>query len=495
MSVTISFLWTTCILVWGYANERSLKELFCYQLAFLLVLDLNRITSTAAIVGGQEINCSDLVLISLAFTSFVLLIRRTRIDRHLIALIACLIAAVGLCLLYNVVFPFEGSTIGASGSWDRFYYGFESMTHVGLGFRSLLVILRLALWLLVMCIASAVLLRHDYYFLAHAVVRFCKVQLLWGAVEFITKNLFKSTILTKVAQFFFPSSGSVYLDLNIRGGFASIQGFTREPSHFAMAVFFFLLIELLLSRCMSDHKNEVPWTVLAVVLLLFSGAFTAIVGLVLLLFLAIYFYFESRSALIDKDSNIDVRIVYLLLLVAFLAVALLPVVLDACGNSFYVRKFENVLNNMDALLSRNYSRLGGTSDALPRIISIVDCLFIFCSRPLFGIGPGVVNPFSGIIAALANFGILFTALWYLVIGAYSKKLSGKTGARLFLVLLVLIGLLLFDGDYVYNSCWILLAALFGIAESNHTNVHTFESNKEFLDCSVTVLDEGTQYES
>lgn len=464
MSITLSFLWSICILGWGYAKTKSLKELFRFQFAFLLVLDLGRITSTAAIVGGQEVNCSDLVLAALAVTSFVLLVKHVKVDRRLVTAVACLCGSLAVCLLANVLFPFDGVTIGASGSWDKFYYGFESMTPVGMDMRTLLVIVRLILWLLVMCAASAVLQKHDYVAPAQAFVAFGKIQLIWGLIEFVTKNLLETTIMTDIAQLVFPSSGSVYLTLNVRGDFASIQGFTREPSHFAMAVFFFVLVELLLSRCESRReKKDALWVTLAVVLMMLSGAFTAVVGLAILSFLALYFHLESRSGLSDKANRIDIRIVLVLVLIVFMAVALVPAILDAFGDSFYVKKFENVANNMGALLSRNYGYLSGTSDALPRIISIVECLFVFCSRPLFGIGPGVVNPFSGVVATLADYGIVFTLLWYMVVGVYARRTSGRVGACVFIVLLVAVGLLLFDGDYVYNSCWLLLAGLFGVA--------------------------------
>lgn len=464
MPITLSFLWTICILGWGYARTKSLKELFCFQLTFLLVLDLGCITSTAAVVGGQEVNCSDLVLAALTVTSIFLLAKHVKVDKKLVVAVACLCGALIVCLLANVLFPFEGVTIGASGSWDRFYYGLEAMTPVGMGMRTLLVMIRLALWLLVMCAASAVLQKQDHVASACAVITFGKIQLAWGLVEFITKNIFGTTIMTDIAQLVFPSNGSVYLTLNVRGDFASIQGFTREPSHFAMAVFFFVLIELLLSRCISRReKKDVPWIILAVALMALSGAFTAVVGLVILGSLALYFYFESHSGLPDKANRVDVRIVFVLVLIAFVAAALVPVILDAFGESYYVKKFENVVNNMGALLSRNYSYLSGTSDALPRVISIVESLFIFFARPLFGIGPGVVNPFSGVVATLADYGIVFTLLWYVVVGVYARRTSGRVGARLFVVLLVAVGLLLFDGDYIYNSCWLLLAGLFGIA--------------------------------
>ena len=466
MSLTLSFFWAIFILGLGYTKTKSLKELFCFQLTFLLVLDLGRITSTAAVVGGQEVNCSDLVLAALAFTSLVLLAKNVKVDRKLFVAVVCLCSVLMVNLLANVIFPFGGTTIGASGSWDRFYYGLESMTPVGMGTRTLLVMIRLALWLLIMCAASAVLQERDYLVAAQAVIMFGKFQIVWGLIEFVTKNLLGTTAMTDIAQFVFPSKDSVYLSLNFRGGIAAIQGFTREPSHFAMAVFFFVLIEFLLNRCvLNREKKDTQWIILAVILMALSGAFTAVVGLMILGFYALYFYFESRSGLADKMNHIDIRIVFTLMAIAFMAIALMPTVIDVFGNSFYAKKFENVINNMGVLLSQNYGLLSGTSDALPRMISIVDCLFIFFSRPLFGIGPGVVNPFSGIIATLADYGIVFTIFWYVVVGVFTRKTSGRTGTRLFIVLLIAVGLLLFDGDYIYNSCWLLFAGLFGIASS------------------------------
>ncbi len=466
MILTFSFVWTVAILLLGYAKAKSNKKLLLFQFIFLLILDCNYITTTAAILGSQEINSSDLVLAALGITSILCLVENNKVEKPLLAFVFVLSASVIACVVLNLYFPFEGKLIGASGSWDLFYYGVQPMTQVGIGVRTGLVLFRLALWLIVLCAIASVLRVEDFIVSAKAVIAFGKVHIVWSLCEFVCKNVFSSMVITNIAQAIFPSVGSTYTVLNYRGGTASLQGFTREPSHLAMALTFFLIIELLLNR-KTLQKHFYIWMATAVLVMVMSGAFTAIVGLVIVFGFSLYFHFERKSGMQDLDNHFDVRILLLIALVIVLLFACIPFFLYCFEDTYYVQKFDNVLGNAEALLSRRYSYLGGSSDAMPRIISIIECLYVFFGRFVFGIGPGVANPFSGVVATLVNYGLIITIVWFLLIYNYSMRYSGKSGAKLFVVFIFLLGILQLGDSYTYSSCWLLLAGLFGVSSQQH----------------------------
>ncbi len=464
MSITISLLLVLAILICIFLKAKTWKRIFFYQFVLLMTLEFNEITSTAAFIGSQEINCSDPVLASLAITAVIFLLKGVRANKKLVISIRVLCVAVFFCVLFNVIFPYEGITIDASGSWDAFYYGREAMNHVAMGFHTILVLIRLMLWLLILYESSVVLTSRDFLTAARYVVTFTKIHIVWATAEFITKTFFGSVIMVTLAQIVFPAASSVYTTLNIRGNIRALQGFTREPSHFALALTFFLLLILLLKRQDKSDKRDIPWVVSAIFLLLFSGAFTAIVGIVILLFFNLYFYEERKIKLINKENKkkcFGIHVALLIISTLIIMFIATDIALNIFSNIYYVQKLNNVLKNINALFTRDYGALSGTSDALPRMISIVECLYIFIARPLFGVGPGIVNPFSGIVSILANYGIIITICWFAVIYQYAKCFSGKKGACLFVVMVILLGLVLLSGDYIYNSKWLLLGGLFG----------------------------------
>lgn len=459
--MTFSFVWTVAILLFGVLVSRNLKQMFLFQISFLFILEFGGITSTALFIGKQELNCSDLPLAAAAITSIACLIRGGEVDRHIMHRVSALVVLLLCCVAFNMVLPYEGVTVGTSGSWDNFYFGFEPMTHVGLSLHSILILLRLSIWLLLLCAAGKLLKETDYLLIARRTIAFNKIQIIWGVLEFISKNLFASTVMTSIALKVFPAASSVYTELNIRGGLASLQGFTREPSHFALALFFFLMIELLLFRKGEYRRKDSGWCAIAGVLLIVSGAFTAIVGIAILIFYAILLLWERKQELWRHDRKLKLAVI--IGAVAVCAAVLIggPYLMRHLGGSYYISKLQNVLMNLKPLLERDYANLGGVSDALPRMISIVDCLYVFFSRPLFGVGPGVVNPFSGVVATLANYGLLVTIAWGSLVRCYSEKFSQKTGSWLFLLFVVMTGLIMLDGSFTYSVYWILFAGLFG----------------------------------
>ena len=99
---------------------------------------------------------------------------------------------------------------------------------------------------------------------------------------------------------------------------------------------------------------------------------------------------------------------------------------------------------------------------------------------MFGIGPGVANPFSGVVATLVNYGLIITIVWFLLIYKFSMRYSGKRGAKLFIVFIFLLGILQLGDSYTYSSCWLLLAGLFGTSSQQRfydSQKENFKSNE------------------
>lgn len=458
--MTISFIYTAAITLAIICFSRGVKDIFFGLFTLLAALEVNRITSPAALIASQEIGCSDIVLAVLFIYSIILLIQKARIKKSLLAIGMIVFTLASISLVVNLLFPYEGLIVTSNGSWDGLLFGTSSPQHVEIGIRTLLVLTRLTIFIVVIWCAASVLTRNDYLKASSYVLAFSKAHIAFGAFELLTKSVLGSSVAVDISSTLFPSFSSAVTDIVVRGEITSLQGFTREPSHFAMALSISLVMLVLLNCAGRGRRFDIFWGFVAFLLLALSGAFTAIVGIAIAAIIAFRY---RRILLAGIDKRIRIVIYILVFALMFLALSVLTGGVRI-GNIYYVDKMANVAENINAIIGRRYSNVSGSYDALPRIISMVECIRVFFERPLFGIGPGVVNPFSGISAILSQYGVLFTVAWFLLLVAYGRSLCGQSGGRLFGLFVFLNGLLLYGGGYEYTFTWVLLGGLFMTGE-------------------------------
>lgn len=253
----------------------------------------------------------------------------------------------------------------------------------------------------------------------------------------------------------------------------TIWGFTREPSHFAYAMFFTALVCALLSAARPINKREMLTGIFATVLMLISGAFSSILlGIGLVAFFACSMVRKSKSTF---NGRVDIRL-SIALVGAVIAAALVGLYMLG-GDSFYASKLANVIDNLPALIGQNYTQLQGTADAMPRMISIVDTFYLFLQYPLFGAGLGTVNPFSAVTGVLSNVGLIGFALWLSLLFDYARTFSGPNSARFIVLLLVAVGALNMDTGLMYSPVWLLLGGLFWSSSRmfGHHHQHSYAS--------------------
>lgn len=471
--MTIAFVYTTIIIVVIVIASRNVERVFFGLFALLASLEVNKITASALMIGSQEINCTDIVLAALFFCSIALLFKKLNVKKPLILCGLVLILLGLLSYAFNLILPYDGLTIPADGSWDNLIYGTEHMRAVTITARTYLVLFRLFIFVVVAWCASALLSKKDFLDVGGYVVTFGKVQIAFGLFEFLTKRILGSDIAIRISAAVFPAfSSSVTSTLN-RGGFIALQGFGREPSHFALALTFTLLILIILWANGRKGKYDFAWALLGVFLLVISGAFTAMVGLFLLF--VVFAYYVRKGALLTDGRN---RILIYFLIFAVVAVGALYVASSqALNENYYFEKLFGVFSNLDQILQRHYGYSLSTYDAMPRIVSMVECFRVFFERPLLGIGPGVVNPFSGISAILSQYGLIFSVIWFLFLWNYSKAVDAKTSSVFFVCFVFLSGLLLFGGGYEYGFLWLLLGGLLQNRAPNERQQFSVESDR------------------
>lgn len=454
--MTISFVYTTIITIVIVCVSRGIKGSFFGLFTLLAAMEVNKITSSVAMIGSQEINCTDIVLAALFVCAVMLLLQKVRIKKSLLAGGMVVLVLAVISLTYNLFFPYDGTIITAGTSWDGLFYGTSSPQHVEINLRSMLILIRLFIFIIIVWCAASVLTRNDFLQSASYVVAFSKVHIVFGIFELLTKSVFGSSVAVDISNALFPAFSSFMSGVITRGELTVLQGFTREASHFALALSIFLVILVLLNCAGRGRRTDVFWGFAAFLLLALSAAFTAIVGIAITAIVVARY----RSVLFAGINKRIRLIIYFL----FLTLTLLALVVLAggiqVGNIYYVDKLANVVENIGAIMERRYGSISESYDALPRIASIIECLRAFLERPLFGIGPGTVIPYSGTSAILSQYGILFTMAWFSFLIAYSQSLCGQSGGRFFGLLVFLYGLVLYTSGYEYTFTWILLGGLF-----------------------------------
>lgn len=453
--MTIAFVYTSIIILGIFFTASNIKRVFFGLFAFLASFEVNKITASALMIGSQEIRCTDIILAALFFCSIALLFKKQHVKKPLV-LCGLLVITLGfLSYAFNVFCPYNGLTIPADGSWDGLLYGTDRLRTAVINGRSYLIMLRLFIFVIVAWCASGVLTCKDFLDVGNYAVAFGKVQIAFGLFEFLTKKFLHSTIAMRISSAVFPAFSSYVSTILDRGGIVALQGFGREPSHFAFAVSFTLLVLILLRVNGRKGMHDSAWALLGLFLLIMSGAFTAMVGLCLISFVCI-FYIRKGVLLTDGSHR---ACAYLLIIAAVGCGVVYLSVTQAVNGNYYYEKMVGVFSNVDQILQRHYGSSLTTYDAMPRIVSMVECFRVFLERPLLGIGPGVVDPFSGLSAILSQYGLPFSIVWFIFLWTYSKAIDEKASSVLFICVVFFTGLLLFGGGYEYSFLWLLFGGL------------------------------------
>lgn len=453
--MTIAFIWTVALTLGILGFARNLERAYFGLFAFLSALEVNQITATALMIGALEINVTDIVLATLFLCSIPLMLRSGKVGKPLLLTGILTLTFAVLSFAFNLYLPYDGVSIPATGSWDHLIFGSEHLQQVTIGPRSYLVLIRLVLFVFIAWCTAVVLTGKDFFSIGSYALGFGRVQIAYGLFEFVTKALLGSDIAMKLAAAVFPANDAVVTDIVVRGGIVSLQAFCREPSHFALALTFILLVFVVLRANGYKRRFDLLWVAIGLFLLVMSGAFTAIIGLFIIAIA--FFYYLKRGELV-----IDSRNKALIYLIGFLIVGAGGVFLTntlMLSNNYYFEKLFGVFANFDSIVNRQYGGALTTFDALPRMASIVECLRNFLDRPVLGIGPGVVNPFSGVVAILSQYGLVFFAMWLAFLYQYSRSVSNDADSGFFLVLVFVSGLLMFSGGYEYSFLWLLLGGL------------------------------------
>lgn len=228
--------------------------------------------------------------------------------------------------------------------------------------------------------------------------------------EIISKTFFGSMISYRFIQVFFGEGISTLDFLLARGGFSTIQGFTREPSHLALGLFASSMLIYLSNQATKRKKAHL---FLSATFCLISASFAGLLFSMILLLLLIK---------VSKPTSTILALtgVGLLLVLIFMNNPKIQYL------EYISSRFTNLFSTFSGSKGLNFS----TSDQT-RVMGIVQAFFFSTTRPLFGIGLGTFDTHAAIPSLLCNIGFIGVITWLLfVMGVAGKKnITGSNAAK------------------------------------------------------------------
>lgn len=378
------------LLIFQAIYSRNLKKfsvfLFLDAIAFALLVNSGYFIRIGALVLEYEEILSVLFLFIYFLGSGFNKINSKTFFKGILLITTALLGVFLLILIsHNNI-----TVVPIGASWDAYYAGKNVMVPLSFSSANLERIFRLILFVLMgLCIKD--ILKSNRNLIAKSLVFFTSLQILIGLIDLMSKLLFNVSLIPNISALFFGVGSSQYMGVAVRGGLPSIQGFMKEPSHFADS-FIPGLTYLALNK--NKSQKEILIEFLSVLILLLSGSFTGFA--IVLYWLLLYAYRFVMNSKLGKLPSILV-----LLTIFFLSFEVVQIL----SHNFSIIEY---------YISRLYSLLGigpSVGSESIRLMSITYSFDLFIRYPLFGIGIGSSIAHGFIPNLLANMGIIGFLGW------------------------------------------------------------------------------------
>lgn len=209
--------------------------------------------------------------------------------------------------------------------------------------------------------------------------------------EFITKSILKSTLSYDLIAAFFGQGGSTLSYLLTRGGVYALQGLTREPIYLSTGLFSASIIVFLSDF---ERRQKTIFIICSAIFILVSGSFSGILfGLMLFIIVN------------SGKKKLSFRIITIL---GIVIVSILFVIDNT--RIPYISYIAKRLSNFLSFLSKDFVLNNSTSDQT-RLKGIIEAIYLWLQRPLFGVGLGTFDTYAAIPSILCNIGIIGTIAW------------------------------------------------------------------------------------
>lgn len=366
-----------------------------------------------------------------------------------------LISIVGIGLLMIEIVPYAYPVL-QNGTWDDYLFGRVQLSSPVCTRHNIIEYLKFIVFT-TNILAFLTLLRYlDVKYIINKVAAWFRVIIVLGIIEFVANNMLKinfySVVISKITGKSVGALERVYQ----RGNLISLQGLSREPSHYVEALFLTFIVLLMADM---TKKQKKIWLVIIFLLIGASGSFSCIyvyAGLMLVLFL------EKKNNTVEFRKIVPNQMIKNIILGITFAIGIYVVIVYM---SNYYNRLVNFLNHLPIILSGEWKyRISWYNSSDIRLISIVEIVKIILQRPFLGIGIGSVSAHSALLMCVAQIGIIGIVQWFNFFAGWIRK-SSKTIFRDLIVLMCFINIFGSRGNMLIYSGANVIYLLYAIQQN------------------------------
>lgn len=427
--------------------KKTLREKYIQILTIDVFLEMSYFQgyySNITGIGEESRDCSIIASYILLVFSIILIYEyRNNISKKLFfsSFIYCSVIVVGIIIQF--VLPYDGYILPVNGSWDEYIGGKTFLIKYEFDFKNYISPLwGWCRWIITALALKLICTKEDLLYIIKQIYYMNIIILLYGIIEFLLKNVFNMALLPlDITTAIFgevPHTVDYILD---RDGLTSLQGGTREPSHFVLALLnLFMMVSIFIRYKIKytaygkiSRIKDAIYICVLFFLMWFSQGFTAIWGMFI-------------SGLIWISSGYVHRIK----LQAYLKAALIFIIFILLGSwgmyqlimsdSYYGVRIVAAISIFDSLLNGEgvvmLSTDGGMS-TLSRLTSIFLCLKMFFDNFCFGLGLGAQTAHDITATILSNIGFIGLLFWLKFM--LTSNVSNRCYDRRTFIIFVLIG--------------------------------------------------------
>lgn len=435
-------------------------KIYWFQ-GYFFKIGSNEITSIANIAGYSL----------LLYSIYLVVSKKIRIESYTCKTVILFIFVICVGMIYEKVFPYDGLLMPEQNeqiSWDGYIAGTCSMYHYVPSFsaclRRLWEVISFSFEILVfkqICSFSWII--NPYM----KIIGYLKYGIYYGYLEFVLKNIIGNLTVTFdfAAILLGVNEQSVFTEAQIRDGiFYTLQGLTREPSHFNCFLFNLMILMLLgnvIKRMAKKSGIDVRHTYN-------NRTLCACLGLMLLTggFSSVWFLFVVGCCVLVLNirefgsSILDFFCAKKWIVLLFLILCIMIVFAIAQNDYLYTRLSDAIAVVGFLSASNGFTGIsilgdgGGIGSTIARFVSIYEGTMIFIDRPLLGVSYGVQPLHDFSMMLLSNMGLL--GCFFL----YKMLISSKEKIQYDFVLIFLIfiigGFPITISPYGLNLYWVLI---------------------------------------
>lgn len=404
-------------------------------------------------IGSSEIaNIASVTeLFLFGYALYLIIIKEIQIEKNYFKILTFFLVINFFGIFLEVIFPYDGVLLPDQEheSWDDLVLGRCYMYNYYPSFGDFAkTYFMLTMFGFNVVIFKQVYDRDRFVCLYMKIIKLIKYGVFYGAFEFIAKNIIGNLNITYdiSAILLGVNELAVYKEAFVKNGLYTLQGLTREPSHFNCFLFSYIFF-VTLGRVMLKHNKEYMYlkpynnftVFIAVLLLLLSGGFSAVWYLFVL--------FASSFIIRVNESKFNISILHAktMLSISFSFFIIMIIVYAIMQNDYFYKRLCDAFLVIDYIIDVDnaavmVAALGGgegLGSTIARMFSTYVGINIFLNRPLFGLGYCLQPVHSFTALFLANMGVMGVYSIYKIL---SFSMSRKFDSMLMFLFFVIGGL-------------------------------------------------------